>query len=147
VPSRRRQIIRSFHFPLIVANTVTRSDGSQSKRGAFDFITTFSESRPGRSHPLGAVTSTLTSSFFHVRGIIRLTAVCDSGASSSNGIHRCCRLMSMPLKIAFCVTQWEIERKDRTDSSPFLSMPTRRQFVSSHKQNFVLWISAPECDI
>ena len=33
VPSRRRQIIRSFHFPLIVVNAVTRSEGSQSKRG------------------------------------------------------------------------------------------------------------------
>src|SRR6266478_219385 len=65
VPSRRRQIIRSFHFPLIVANAVTRSEDSQSKRGAFDFITN-SESHPGHNHPLGAVTSTLTSSFFHI---------------------------------------------------------------------------------
>jgi CRP-like cAMP-binding protein len=38
-PSRRRQIIRTFHFPLIVPSAVTRSEGSQSKRGAFDFIT------------------------------------------------------------------------------------------------------------
>src|SRR5260221_1979240 len=43
VPSRRRQIIRSFHFPLIVANAMTRSEGSQSNRGAFDFITKLGE--------------------------------------------------------------------------------------------------------
>src|SRR6266852_4309978 len=49
VPSSRRQIIRSFHFPLIVANEVTRSGGSQSKRGALDFITKWRE--PPRSQP------------------------------------------------------------------------------------------------
>src|SRR2546426_1079458 len=106
VPSRRRQITHSFHFPLIVANAVTRSEGSQSKRGLLTSFQNQCETKFATT-PL---------------------AVAIKGISHFLVFELDIRVCLQELRCV-SIPPSEVKRERGTNCQPFLSMPPKTHFV------------------